>query len=124
MTRENLISVTLASVGVNSDVVGRSVSSDRPTNLAVEQVFEIVLSQSGDLAVINTGAALEPFQAATTIPPEGSSIQLTNQALAEPTRGISYTLASDSNNNGQLDSFDQFHDFEDRDFKYCWNNYF
>ena len=40
MTRENLISVTLASVGVNSDVVGRSVSSDRPTNLAVEQVFE------------------------------------------------------------------------------------
>lgn len=114
MTRQNPTRVDLVSAGANSDVVGRSVGSFRPLNSIVERVYEISVPQDGALAVINTGAPIESFLSSTTIPPEGSTIALNNRATAQPTYGISYTLASDTNNNGQLDSNDQFHDFENQ----------
>ena len=114
--RPDPTSVDLLSFGSNSDVVARAVGSLVPSNSIIHKVYRVDIQENGSLAVVNTGAPIEPFLSNTIIPPEGSTIALNNQATATPTRGVSFTLASDANNNGVLDNNDLFHDFENRDF--------
>ena len=113
MSRENPIPLQLVSASdprSNSDIKGRPIGSfvTRNPSSVVNLVYRVDLDQDGYLAVVNSSDSIQDFVSTSKIPPEGSSVALTNRGSAQPAFGISYSIIQDTNSNQRLDNTDTF----------------